>query len=374
MQFERIPGRESLKKQIIQGIIKNKVPHAQLFSGAEGSGALAFAMAYAQYLFCNNRSETDSCGKCPACQKVSKLIHPDLHFSFPFATSKKEDTASAFIVEWREQVAKNPFFSLEDWTISLSLENKMVNIPISECRQILRDLSLKAYEGGYQVLILWLPEFLKESANSLLKLLEEPSPDTLFLLVTENKDLILPTLLSRTQQISVPTPTLREVETFLERDFGINPNASETIAFLSEGNLAKAVGMANGAVDQFRESFEEWLQLLKAGNGHHLVEWVENFNGKAGKSGLSKEDKKNFILYSIKMFRKIYFPASGDQEVQSKNQEWSLETSRVDLSNFENIIQELEKAAFHLERNSNPKILFLDVSLQIVQYLNRRAT
>lgn len=355
MLFQSIPGRNPLKQQLIQGIRSDKVPHAQIFSSEEGSGGLAFALAYAQYLFCKERGESDSCGQCSSCMKVGKLIHPDLHFSFPFASNKKEDTAGLFMGPWREQVLRNPFFTLENWIDTLSIENKMVNIPVSECRQIIKELSLKAYEGGYQILILWLPEFLRESANILLKLLEEPSPGTLFLLVSENREHIIPTLLSRTQLIQVPALTLLDAQNFLEEKFQLDENLAETIAFLSEGNLSRAEALVRGSVDHFRETFEEWLSLILEGNGGKLVEWVEAFNGKTQKSTLSKEDKKNFLLYSIKTFRKIYF----------STYEGKPNPLKISIGPFQNLIGELERAIYHLERNSNPKILFLDVSLQL---------
>jgi len=357
MLFQSIPGRNPLKKQLIQGIKSEKVPHAQIFSSQEGSGGLAFALAYAQYLFCSNRGEIDSCGQCSSCLKVNKLIHPDLHFSFPFASSKKEDTAGLFMNSWREIIQQNPFFTLENWIEALSLENKMVNIPVSECRQIIKELSLKAYEGGYQILILWLPEFLRESANVLLKLLEEPSPGTLFLLVSENREQILPTLLSRTQLIQVPSPSLEEVQVYIEESFQLQTSLAETISFLSEGNLSKARDLVKGSVDQFKEIFDEWNALLREGNGAKLVDWVETFNGKTQKSALNKEDKKNFLIYAMKVFRKDFF-------LQYQGKPGSFPLS---VNGFQNLISELDKAIYHLERNSNPKILFLDVSLQLSQ-------
>ena len=367
MQFKSIPGRRSIKSRLIQSIEEGKIPHAQLFAGPEGSGSLAMAIAYTQYLFCKNRNQNDSCGECSSCQKIQKQIHPDLHFSFPFASGKKEDISNLFLQEWRSIIHKNPFFSLEDWIHELALENKMVNIPISECRQILRELSLKPYEGDYQILILWLPEFLRESANSLLKMIEEPSPGTIFLLVTENKDLLLPTLLSRTQQIYIEAPNHLEVETYLMENYSLEKNSAQTIAFLSEGNLSKAFGMMNGAVDQFQETFQDWVKIMREGNPHKIVEWVEGFNGKSSKTVLSKEDKKNFLLYGIKMFRAQFMKSYGQLETSPK----TLDPEKFgrSLLAFQKVIQELEKAAYHLERNSNPKILFLDVSLQIGQIL-----
>jgi len=357
MLFQSIPGRKAVKQRLMKGVLAGKIPHAQLFTAHEGSGGLAMAIAYAQFLFCKDRGEEDSCGKCSSCSKIKKLIHPDLHFSFPFAASKKEDSAQFFLPQWRELLERNPFFTLENWMEELSIENKMVHIPVSECRQIIKDLSLKAYEGSYQILILWLPEFLRESANVLLKLLEEPSEDTLFILVTENRESILPTLLSRTQEIQIPQASMEDMEAYFTSRFGTEPSAAQTIAFLSEGNFSRAMDLVQGTADEFRETYLEWIEALREGNGLKLVDWVENFNGKA-KSQLGKEDKKNFILYSIKMIKSQFF--SRWEKGKSFG---DIEKSQIQY--FEQGINELEKAIYHLDRNSNPKILFLDVSLQL---------
>ena len=368
MLFQNIPGREKTKERIRLGVGSGKIPGTQLFSSSEGSGGLALAIAYAQYVMCTNRTEEDSCGKCSSCLKISRLIHPDLHFSFPFSSSKKEDSSNLFMASFRSLMEKNPFFSLEDWTHELAIENKMVNIPISECRQILRELSLKPYEANYQILILWLPEFLRENANSLLKLFEEPSPGTIILLVTENRDLILPTLLSRAQSIYLETPKLEEIRSYLQEKFDLDSASAETIAQVSEGNLSIAFSNLTGAVDQFKDTFLAWVQVIKEGNGFKIVEWVDMFNGKTVKTGFTKEEKKNFILYSLKMFRDQYFGRFTENQRLVHNPSRVAE-SFEGLTAFSKITQELEKAAYHLERNSNPKILLLDVSLQLCQIL-----
>ncbi len=364
MFFKEIPGRFELKMNLIQSVNSKKVSHAQLFSSFPGTGGLAFALAYAQYILCQNKTELDSCGNCASCLKVSKLIHPDLHFSFPFSPTKKEDKAHFFLAEWRAQIQKMPFFTIEEWSESLKLENKLLNIPVSECREILRTFSMKSFEGGYKILILWLPEYLKESANSLLKLLEEPSSSTLFILVTENKDQILPTILSRTQQIQLEPPKTTEIGQYLIEDCLASKESAETIGLLSEGNLSLANSMLLGSVDQFKETFAQWYSLLYEGNGAKLVDWVEVLNGKTEKKGFNKEDKKNFLLYAIRIFRNQYLKIIHKTKIDSPLLNTNLALRSI-LPKYFKIISTLEKAILNLERNSNPKILFLDVSLQL---------
>ncbi|RZA00154.1 MAG: hypothetical protein EOP47_14865, partial [Sphingobacteriaceae bacterium] len=190
MQFKHIVGQHAVKQRLITSVNENRVSHAQLFLGPEGSGSLALAVAYAQYLCCEDKQPEDSCGVCPACRKYQKLMHPDLHFSYPFFAKDKNDTALSFIEQWREALINQPYLSLDAWRGYLEAENKQANINIAECHQIIKKLSLKPFESQYKVLILWLPEYLDKEGNALLKIIEEPQPNTLFLLVAQNQDQI----------------------------------------------------------------------------------------------------------------------------------------------------------------------------------------
>ena len=199
MQFKQIVGQDAIKQRLITSVKENRVSHAQLFLGPGGSGSLPLAVAYAQYLSCENKLEEDSCGECSSCRKYQKLMHPDLHFSYPFFAKHKEDTAITFIEQWREAFTTNPYLSLDTWRDYLDAENKQANINIAECHQIIKKLSFKPFESAYKILILWLPEYLDKEGNALLKIIEEPQPNTLFILVAQNQDQILNTILSRTQ-------------------------------------------------------------------------------------------------------------------------------------------------------------------------------
>jgi DNA polymerase-3 subunit delta' len=205
MLFNEIPGQEEVKSQLIRSVNENRISHAQLFLGPEGSGSLALAIAYAQYISCTERKEIDSCGECSSCRKYQKLIHPDLHFSYPFIASKekKVEVSTDVIAAWREAIIENPFLGLEEWMQTLDAENKQPNINIAECHDIIKRLTYKSFESEYKVLIMWLPEYLGTEGNSLLKLIEEPPAKTLFILVAQNHDQILNTILSRTQLVKI---------------------------------------------------------------------------------------------------------------------------------------------------------------------------
>ena len=229
VQFEKIIGQKGTKEQLIQMVQHNRLSHALLFLGKEGSGALSLALAFAQYIACeqvNGKIKKtnpeaslfgeatpeiaepldmhDSCGVCSACTKANQLVHPDIHFSYPVIPRKSGDkpVSTDYINEWREFVSINPYGNVYDWLQFIGAENKQGNITSEECNDITRKISLKSFESEYKVLIIWMPEYLTKNGNKLLKLIEEPPPNTLFLLVAENEDLILPTILSRTQVVS----------------------------------------------------------------------------------------------------------------------------------------------------------------------------
>src|SRR5690606_13601130 len=223
------------------------------------SGTLALAVAYAQYLNCENKQEDDSCGTCSSCRRYNKLIHPDLHFSYPFLAKKKEETASDYIEHWRAIFLKNPYLNLDNWRHHLGEETKQANINIAECHHIIKKLSLKSFEGNFKVLIMWLPEFLDKQGNALLKLIEEPPANTLFLLVAENQDQILTTILSRTQLIKVNKLKETEVIDYLIKNEGLNEERARQIAYISDGNIQRAQGL----IGVEKETKPNHLDLIK---------------------------------------------------------------------------------------------------------------
>src|SRR6201991_2854654 len=241
MQFKHIIGQEAVKQRLINTVNENRVSHAQLFLGPEGSGNLALAVAYAQYLSCEDKQADDSCGECSSCRKYQKLMHPDLHFSYPFFAKHKDDNALTFIEQWREAFLANPYLSLDTWRGYLDAENKQANINIAECHQIIKKLSFKPFESLYKILILWLPEYLDKEGNALLKIIEEPQPNTLFILVAQNQDQILNTILSRTQLVKIPPLSYSNISEFMVAHHNQTEQAASQISYLSNGNMADAL-------------------------------------------------------------------------------------------------------------------------------------
>jgi DNA polymerase-3 subunit delta' len=366
MQFKTIIGQESVKHQLIQTVIENRVSHAQLFLSCDGSGALPLAIAYAQYLNCLDRTPTDSCGNCSSCRKYERYIHPDLHFSYPFFASKDVKIATDVLEEWRAMMIKDPYTDLDIWRSQLNAENKQANINMGECHDIIKKLSYKAFEADTKVLIMWLPEFLDRGGNTLLKIVEEPPKNTLFLLVSNHQDQIISTLLSRTQIFKIPKLTDQEIETFLMEEHGLSKEQAMEYSFLADGNLIEAKLLLDQTQNDHAERFAEWLRM---GYGNKVLDLVA-FVDQAATWG--RENQKNFLKYGISFLRECSLLLSGAEELV-KLPGRALETAKklsanvLNLNMAEAIIDELEKAHYHIERNANPKILFLDVSLQLVK-------
>jgi DNA polymerase III subunit delta' len=368
MRFKEIVGQEAIKQRLINSVTDNRISHAQLFLGPGGSGSLPLAVAYAQYVSCENRQPDDSCGECPSCHKYQKLMHPDLHFSYPFFAKHKEDNALTFIEQWREAFTANPYLSLDAWRGYLDAENKQANINISECHQIIKKLSFKPFESTYKVLILWLPEYLDKEGNALLKIIEEPQPNTLFLLVAQNQDLILNTILSRTQLIKIPALSYEEIKDHLIKKHHQTESAAAEIAYLCNGSLTDALAMLQEDSQSYHESFVQWLRLCFSNKGLEIMSFVDQV------SKMGRENQKNFLRYGISFIREcclILSEAGNLVHLPVRELETAQRMTNVmNMLQAENIINELEKAHYHVERNANPKILFLDVSLQIIKVLN----
>ena len=368
MQFKEIIGQDDIKKQLIQTVVENRVSHAQLFLSPEGSGALPLAIAYAQYLNCQNKSATDSCGECSSCRKYERYIHPDLHFSYPFFASASVKIAVDVLEEWRSLLLDDPYFNLDIWRSKLSAENKQANINIAECHDIIKKLSYKAFEAETKVLIMWLPEFLDREGNALLKIIEEPSPNTLFILVAQNQEQILSTILSRTQIVKIPKLPDNEVEEYLVNKANLSENQATEYSFLADGNLIEAKAMLNDTPNNNAGYFAEWLRM---GFGNKVPAMID-FTDEAAKWG--RENQKNFLKYGINFLRECSLLLSGADELvklpyQTLEVAKKLATHVLNLEMVEALINELEKAHYHIERNANPKILFLDVSLQLVKII-----
>ncbi|MES2417556.1 MAG: hypothetical protein V4541_05180 [Bacteroidota bacterium] len=368
MQFKAIIGQQRLKDQLLQTVRENRISHAQLFLSTEGSGALPLAIAYAQYLNCQNKSEEDSCGLCSSCRKYEKYIHPDLHFSYPFFASKEVKIAVDVLEEWRSMLLEDPYFNLDIWRSKLNAENKQANINIAECHDIIKKLSYKAFEADTKVLIMWLPEYLDTQGNALLKIIEEPPAKTLFILVAQNQEQILSTILSRTQIVKIPKLPDDDIVGFLVQNAQLAPHQAEEYSFLADGNLIEAKALLSNTPNNNANYFAEWLRM---GFGNKVPAMIA-FTETAASWG--RENQKNFLKYGINFLRECSLLLSDANDLVKLPQEAleiaiKLSANVLDLAMVEALIIELESAHYHIERNANPKILFLDVSLQIVKII-----
>jgi DNA polymerase-3 subunit delta' len=368
MQFKEIIGQEQIKAHLIRTVKENRVSHAQLFLSSEGSGALPLAIAYAQYINCQDKGENDSCGTCSSCRKYERYIHPDLHFSYPFFASKDVKVAVDVLEEWRTMLLNDPYFNLDIWRSKLNAENKQANINIAECHDIIKKLSYKAFEADTKVLIMWLPEFLDKEGNALLKIIEEPPANTLFILVAQNQEQILSTILSRTQLVKIPKLHSAEIEAYLNDKAQLMSHQAEEFSFLADGNLIDAKLLLNDSPNNNASYFAEWLRM---GFGNKVLSMI-SFTETAASWG--RENQKNFLKYGINFLRECSLLLSGGDELvklppQTLEVAIKLSTHVLNLAMVEALIVELEKAHYHIERNANPKILFLDVSLQLVKII-----
>ncbi|WKK58632.1 hypothetical protein [Sphingobacterium sp. BN32] len=365
MQFKRIIGHQALKQQLVSTVKENRVSHAQLFLGPEGSGSLALAVAYAQYINCEDKQNDDSCGKCASCIKYEKLIHPDLHFSYPFFAKKADETATTYMEEWRTAFLANPYLSLTHWRSQLEAENKQANINIAEAHDIIKKLSLKSFEAEYKVLIMWLPEYLDTQGNALLKLIEEPPAKTLFLLVAENQDKILNTIISRTQLVKVNKLSHDELTSYLIEEKQINSDRANEIAFIADGNIQEAIDQLAEEANAHFDLLIRWFRFIVTDSGLNIIQLCEEELSKLG-----RENQKIFLIYSINVLRQIVLMQNGASDMLFlKGQELDFVKKFAEITSLEQLteaIDLLEKTHYSVERNANPKILFLDLSLQLV--------
>ena len=368
MQFKEIIAQESIKDQLIQTVLENRVSHAQLFLSAAGSGALPLAIAYAQFINCQNKLPKDSCGECSSCRKYERYIHPDLHFSYPFFAKDKNDVSTNYLEEWREMLLHDSYFDIDIWRSKLDAGNKQPNINIAECHDIIKKLSYKAFEAETKVIIIWLPEYLDTQGNALLKIIEEPPANTLFILVTQNQEQILTTILSRTQIVKIPKLTDTEIENYLINKSQLSENQATEYSFLADGNLIEAKLLLEDTPNNNANHFTDWLRM---GYGNKVPAMID-FTEVIAKWG--RENQKNFLKYGINFLRECSLLLSGaDDLVKLPTETLSvavkLTTNVLNLAMVEALINELEQAHYHIERNANPKILFLDVSLQLVKII-----
>lgn len=369
MKFSDVIGQDRIKEKLIESVKTERIHHAQLFLGDTGHGSLALGLAYAQYINCENRIDDDSCGSCSNCQKMYKLIHPDVHFSFPIVATKRSasddgDPKAGFYTQWRELMQETAYPAYNEWIRKIGSGDKQGNIPVSEARSIIRKLSLKSYQGGYKVLIMWLPEFLGLEGNVLLKVLEEPTPKTIFILIAEDESKILNTILSRCQVIRIPRIDEPNLKKALIRVLGANEEKAEQSASLAEGSFRRAIEIYNSGEDSFFETFTDWMRLSFSHDYSGLLRWSREA------ADLGKENIKNFLIYSLGLLRESLLLKQGITSLSALRGDqytWAAEkfAPNINQDGVISIVEEINQTHYLIERNASPKVVLFDLSLKM---------
>ena len=372
MFFRDIIGQEEIKQRLIQNVHENKIAHAQLFCGGEGVGKLPLAIAYARYISCLNPSNEDACGKCPNCIKFNHLAHPDLHFIFPVVKKKstKDVVSDDYIAEWRELIAKTPYFNLHTWLEEMGAENQQAQIYVKESNEIIRKLSLKSSQGGYKIIIIWLPEKMnQECSNKLLKLLEEPAEQTVFLLVSEEPDMLLTTIQSRTQRINIKGIEEKDLKEALMNIHGLQELDATDIAHRSEGNFLKAIESIS-LNEENKLFFDLFVALMRLSYQRKIKEmkvWSENV------AAMGRERQKHFLSYCQRMIRENFIYNFHNRSITYLGSEEEAFSTRfapfINERNVMGIMSELNEAQRHIEQNVNAKMVFFDFSLKMIVLL-----
>lgn len=368
MKFSEIPGLTETKKLLTDSVQSNHLAHAQLFVGADGALNLPLALAYATYLHCENKGD-DACGTCAACSKSLKYIHPDTHFVFPLSNVKGDKDEERFkadiLKSWRSFLLEQPFSDLDDWTTYYGGEDKQALISREESREIVKALSLKPFESRYKVMIIWQPELMHPSAaNGILKILEEPAAHTYFILVTNAADKLLPTIISRTQLITVPLLSDVELEKFLTEKKSIEPKRAARLTQLADGNLNLAVTLLENEEDDNAQLFADWMRACyNPKKVADLVTMAEAFHQ------LDKLKQRNLLHYSMDMMRESLLSLSGANQLhRSQGDEFEFIkkfSTQLSVPVVEKSFRLMSDATYHLERNGSAKMIFLDLSLQL---------
>ncbi len=373
--FKDIIGQRGVIEQLRRSVDDNRLAHALLITGPRGNGKLAIAIALANYLLCG-KGNGDACGVCPACVKLGKFIHSDLHFVFPVKKKKSgsdNPVSDDYIAEWREMLSKGAYFSYDDWLAKLNLDNQQPMIYERESSEILHKLSMQSREGGWKVVIIWLPEKMKEvGSNKLLKIIEEPPKDTLFLLVSEEPDKIIATIQSRTQRVEVPRIAQEDMENALQSRLGLSFEDAKMIAQQSAGNWEQAEELISLSDDKalYLELFMQLMRIAYARNIREMKAWSEQV------AALGRERQKRLLEYCQRMIRENFIMNFKENEMNYMSQaerNFSVRFSPfVNERNIFGIMEELSEAQRHIEQNVNAKMVFFDMSLRMIVWIKNR--
>lgn len=393
MQFKDIIGQQAVKQHLAEMVQQNRLSHALLFLGKEGSGALPLALAFAQLVICQPTTSEpvadlfggftpiqsgpsyigpDEIISQPSFGRAEQLIHPDLHFSYPVIPRKAGDKpiSTDYISEWREFVQQYPYGNVYDWLQFIGAENKQGNITAHECNDIIHKLSLKSFESEFKVLVLWMPEYLGKEGNKLLKLIEEPPPNTLFILVAENDEQVLPTILSRCQLVKIPMPDDKEIEEALINRAKAEPETARQTAAIAEGNYREALQLLQHTEEDWQSLLRDWLNAALKGGPLAQIKFTAEI------SELGREKQKQFLRYFNHLLEtSIRIRVLGNDNVHAgdKERDFAVRLNKIAaVSQQQAIIEELDRASYYIERNANAKMLFQALTLKLYHIIQNK--
>jgi DNA polymerase-3 subunit delta' len=370
MLFKDIIGQQQVIQKLRGMVTSERVPHALMLLGPQGNGGLALALALAQYAHCENRGE-DSCGVCSSCIKHQKYVHPDVHFTFPVITKKpgEKPISADYLKEWRLALSENVYMNANDWLQSIGAENQQGNITVRECHEIIRSMSLKTYEAQYKIQIIWMAEYLKETGNTLLKVIEEPPDDTIFILIVENIEMMLTTIISRTQLVKVNAIESDDMKQALLQRFEMDDASARRIVRIADGNFNAALTIAGGEDSDNDKLLHQWLlacfnlkQKSSLENTQNLFEWIDDI------SKIGRENQKIFLKYSLFFLRECALVRLTQKSEKLEGSELQFAqrlSARLEPDQFEILAKIINRLSYHIERNANPKIQFLSNSFRI---------
>ena len=385
MLFREIIGQEAIKQQLRLSVREGRIPHAQLLAGKSGIGKLQLALAYAQYLNCPHRTDEDSCGQCPTCLQYQKLQHPDLHFAFPIVKTDTGDTCDAFMEPWREIILDKGYFDIDDWYKALGVETKQGMIYEKESAEILRKLSLKPFGNGYKVMIIWQPEKMNAAcANKLLKLLEEPPVQTIFLLVSEHPEQLLSTIQSRVQLIRVPGLPNNTVAEALQRNSQLCEEEANDIARIANGSYLQALKKADES-DENKQELRDFIALFRdaytvgvlsdSQKKYESLRRLRQWSADMADAKVGRERQKHFLQYAQQQVRENYIRNLAEPELNyqlADERDFSVKFAPfIHNGNVEQIMNQLELAERQIEQNGNAKVIFFDLCLQMIVLIKK---
>jgi DNA polymerase-3 subunit delta' len=374
VQFNDIIGQEEVKARLRKAINEGRIAHALMFLGPEGSGNLSLALAFAQYISCPARSEFDSCGVCPTCKKIDHAQFADMFYTFPFfnVEGKTETTCSDWMDEWRPHLLKSPYTNVDQWREEITKDNKQLHISVYEASNIIHRLSLRSYEGGYKFQVIWMAEYLKpDTANKLLKIIEEPPEKTIFLLVASSLENILPTILSRVQVIYIPKIEDQEIAAALEKKGASTDKAAE-IAHFAHGdwNIAMQLFNSHNPDENYAQQFQLWMRSCYKKDVVFLIKWADQMHA------LSREDQKHFLQYALDQVRQnLVLNYAGPEFVRMNAGEKNFSDKFapfINDLNAEDLMEELSEAHHDVSRNVYSKLVFADLSMKVHYLLTRK--